>query len=191
MVRRIEAGRAALRGWSGEYRVVWPDGSVHWVRTHVTVEQTRRQGHAHARHHQRHHAAQADEEARLHAQRLEAENRRILEANRLKSEFLANMSHELRTPLNAIIGFAELLHDGQVAGRRAQAPEFLGDILTSGRHLLQLINDVLDLAKVESGKIEFRPEPIDLAKLVEEVADILRAAAAQAASRSPARSIRR
>ena len=86
------------------------------------------------------------------------------EANRLKSEFLANMSHELRTPLNAIIGFAELMHDGKVGPVSAEHKEYLGDILTSSRHLLQLINDVLDLAKVEAGKMEFRPEPVDLAQ---------------------------
>ena len=89
---------------------------------------------------------------------LEEENRRVQEASRLKSEFLANMSHELRTPLNAIIGFAELLHDGQVTPDMPQFKEFLGDILTSGQHLLQLINDVLDLSKVEAGRLEFHPE---------------------------------
>ena len=109
---------------------------------------------------------------------LEEQYRRVQEADRLKSEFLANMSHELRTPLNGIIGFAELMHDGKVGPVSAQHKEFLGDILTSSRHLLQLINDVLDLAKVESGKMEFRSEPVDLAKLVSEVRDILRTLAA-------------
>jgi protein-histidine pros-kinase len=108
----------------------------------------------------------------------EEQNRRIQEANRLKSEFLANMSHELRTPLNAIIGFAELMHDGKVGPVSSTHQEYLGDILTSSRHLLQLINDVLDLAKVEAGKMEFRPEPVDLKKLVAEVRDILRTLAA-------------
>jgi protein-histidine pros-kinase len=98
------------------------------------------------------------------------------EASRLKSEFLANMSHELRTPLNAIIGFADLMHRGRV--NAADHHEYLGDILTSSRHLLQLVNDVLDLAKVESGKMEFRPEVVDLTKLVGEVRDILRGLAA-------------
>src|SRR5262249_30337323 len=97
------------------------------------------------------------EEVARRTQELENQNRRIQEANRLKSEFLANMSHELRTPLNAIIGFAELLHDGHVDPATPQHGEFLGDILTSGRHLLQLINDVLDLAKVEAGKLVFKP----------------------------------
>jgi PAS domain S-box-containing protein len=100
--------------------------------------------------------------------------RQMHEANRLKSEFLANMSHELRTPLNAIIGFADLMHRGKVGALAPQHQEYLGDILTSSRHLLQLINDVLDLAKVESGKMELRPEVVNLATLVSEVRDILR-----------------
>jgi protein-histidine pros-kinase len=103
---------------------------------------------------------------------------RIQEASRLKSEFLANMSHELRTPLNAIIGFADLMHKGKVGPLADEHREYVGDILTSSRHLLQLINDVLDLAKVEAGKMEFRPAPVDLAKLVGEVRDILRGLAA-------------
>ena len=118
------------------------------------------------------------EEIRRRSAELEMQNRRIQEASRLKSEFLANMSHELRTPLNAIIGFAELLHDGQVPPDSPTHKEFLGDILTSGRHLLQLINDILDLAKVEAGKLEFRPERVEVPKLVGEVVAILRASAA-------------
>jgi CheY-like chemotaxis protein len=98
----------------------------------------------------------------------------MAEASRLKSEFLANMSHELRTPLNAIIGFAELMHKGKVGPVSDDHKEYLGDILISSRHLLQLINDVLDLAKVESGKIEFRPEPVQPADLVNEVRDVVR-----------------
>jgi protein-histidine pros-kinase len=103
---------------------------------------------------------------------------KMQEANRLKSEFLANMSHELRTPLNAIIGFTELMHSGRIGPMSADHQEYLGDILTSSRHLLQLINDILDLAKVESGKMELRPERVDLGKLVSEVRDILRGLAA-------------
>jgi PAS domain S-box-containing protein len=103
---------------------------------------------------------------------------RMQEASRLKTEFLANMSHELRTPLNAVIGFAELMHRGKVGPVSAEHEEYLGDILTSSKHLLHLINDVLDLAKIESGKMEFRPESVDLAKLSREVCDILRGLAA-------------
>jgi signal transduction histidine kinase len=118
------------------------------------------------------------EEIRRRSAELEMQNRRIQEASRLKSEFLANMSHELRTPLNAIIGFAELLHDGQVDIESPTHKEFLGDILSSGRHLLQLINDILDLAKVEAGKLEFRPEQVEIPRLVSEVVAILRTTAA-------------
>ena len=99
-------------------------------------------------------------------------------ASRLKSEFLANMSHELRTPLNAILGFTQLIHDGAVAPESPQFTEFLGDILASGHHLLQLINDVLDLSKVEAGKLEFHPEPVDLGVLVAELLAIMRTTAA-------------
>jgi len=106
------------------------------------------------------------------------ESAEMREASRLKSEFLANMSHELRTPLNAIIGFAELLHDGAVDPSMPEFREFLGDILTSGRHLLQLINDILDLAKVEAGRLELRPEPADLGKILGEVTSTLRTTAA-------------
>jgi protein-histidine pros-kinase len=103
---------------------------------------------------------------------------RLQEASRLKSEFLANMSHELRTPLNAIIGFAELMHKGKVGPVSAEHTEYLGDILSSSKHLLQLINDVLDLAKVEAGKMDFRPESVDLLRLGGEVRDVLRGLAA-------------
>jgi PAS domain S-box-containing protein len=113
------------------------------------------------------------DELRRKAEDLAADNRRMQEASRLQSEFLANMSHELRTPLNAIIGFADLLHGGLVGRLDAQQREFVGDILTSSRHLLQLINDVLDLAKVESGTLEVIPEVVDLACMVGEVRDVL------------------
>jgi PAS domain S-box-containing protein len=103
---------------------------------------------------------------------------RMQEASRLKGEFLANMSHELRTPLNAIIGFAELMHREKVGPVSAEHKEYLGDILASSKHLLQLINDVLDLAKVESGKMDFRVEEVNLAKLAGEVRDVLRGLAA-------------
>jgi signal transduction histidine kinase len=121
-------------------------------------------------------ARAAREQIRLRTLELELQNRHIQEANRMKSEFVANMSHELRTPLNAIIGFTQLLADGAVASD-AVRQEFLRDILTSSQHLLQLINDVLDLAKVEAGRLEFHPEPVDLRSLVDEVTKTLRAIA--------------
>jgi signal transduction histidine kinase len=113
-------------------------------------------------------------ELRRKNEELAEQYRRVQEASRVKGEFLARMSHELRTPLNGIIGFAELLHDGRLGPLPEPHVEYLGDILTSARHLLRLINDVLDLAKVEAGKMEFRPEPIDVGDVVAEVHDVLR-----------------
>jgi PAS domain S-box-containing protein len=109
-----------------------------------------------------------------HKRQLEEQNQRMVEAGRLKNEFLANMSHEFRTPLNAIIGFSELLSNGKIGPVPAEQKECLSDILTSARHLLQLINDILDLAKIEAGKMEFRPEPMDLYEEAREVRNILR-----------------
>jgi len=108
----------------------------------------------------------------------EERSRRMEEANRLKSEFLANMSHELRTPLNAIIGFTALMHEGKAGPIDALHREYLGDVLASSRHLLQLINDILDLAKVEAGKMELRLERVEVARVIREVRDIVRGIAA-------------
>ena len=94
-----------------------------------------------------------------------------------KSRFLAAISHELRTPLNGIIGFSELMHDGRVGPVSPEHREFLGDILTSARHLLRLINDILDLSKIEAGKMTFRPERRFVHALVYEVCDVVRALA--------------
>jgi signal transduction histidine kinase len=114
--------------------------------------------------------------ARTHdsLQDLEAENRRMQDAARMQSEFLANMSHELRTPLNAIIGFSDLMYGGVTGSLNAEQREFLGDILSSSRHLLGLINDVLDLAKVESGTLVVVPQAVDLNRVIAEVSDIVR-----------------
>ena len=98
---------------------------------------------------------------------------RIQEANRLKSEFLANMSHELRTPLNGIIGFSEFLLDQKPGPLNAKQQEYLGDVLASGQHLLRLINDVLDLSKVEAGRMELSPETFALPRAIDEVCSVM------------------
>jgi signal transduction histidine kinase/CheY-like chemotaxis protein len=115
--------------------------------------------------------------------RLELKADELTRASAVKSQFLASMSHELRTPLNAIIGFSELLHDGAVPADAPQHQEFLGHILTSGRHLLELVNDILDLSKVEAGRFEFHPESIRLAVVLDEVLAILRTVATNAGLR--------
>jgi len=101
---------------------------------------------------------------------LEQSNAALEDANRHKSVFLANMSHELRTPLNAIIGFSELLTDAQDGQfDEATRKRFLSQILTSGRHLLGLINDILDLSKVEAGQMELRLQTLSVADSVDQV----------------------
>jgi protein-histidine pros-kinase len=101
------------------------------------------------------------------------QERRVQEANRLKSEFVANMSHELRTPLNGIIGFSEFLVDEKPGPLNPKQREYLHDILNSGRHLLQLINDVLDLSKIEAGKMVLSPEPFSVPEAVGEALAVI------------------
>jgi CheY-like chemotaxis protein len=91
----------------------------------------------------------------------------------LKSEFLANMSHELRSPLNGVIGFTELLYDGKLGPLPERPREVLGRVHASASHLLQLINRVLDLSKVEAGRLELQPERVSLSSLIHEVTGIL------------------
>jgi PAS domain S-box-containing protein len=95
-------------------------------------------------------------------------------ANRAKSQFLANMSHELRTPLNAIIGFSEMLADKTFGELNDRQFKYSNNILNSGRHLLQLINDILDLAKVEAGRVELMRNTFNVAKALAEVQTIVK-----------------
>jgi two-component system, NarL family, sensor histidine kinase BarA len=101
-------------------------------------------------------------------------NLALYESNRLKSEFLANVSHELRTPLNSILGFAELLRDMGQPEPDAKQVRYLQNILISANNLLVLINDLLDLAKIEAGKMEVRSEPLALADLFEALVNLLK-----------------
>src|SRR5881296_39374 len=100
-------------------------------------------------------------------------NRQLEQSNRYKSEFLANMSHELRTPLNAILGFSEILLDVTMNLTAGERTEFLRNIHSSGQHLLGLINDILDLAKIEAGKMELKAEEMAVKDVIQEVTGIL------------------
>ena len=106
-------------------------------------------------------------------------NRQLEQSNRYKSEFLANMSHELRTPLNAILGFSEILLDVTMNLTGGERTEFLRNIHSSGQHLLGLINDILDLAKIEAGKMELKAEEMRVAEVLQEVTAILEPMARQ------------
>jgi signal transduction histidine kinase len=115
----------------------------------------------------------AIENARLFSE-IEDKGRQIEAANRHKSEFLANMSHELRTPLNAIIGFSEVLLDPSLKVTDEERSQFLMDVLSSGKHLLGLINEILDLAKIEAGRMELQIEPALLSDVLESVQNTMR-----------------
>ena len=103
------------------------------------------------------------------------------EANRTKSDFLANMSHELRTPLNSVIGFSEVLQDEMYGPMNEKQLEYVNNILTSGRHLLSLINDILDLSKVESGKMELELSAFSLGESMNDSLMMLREKALKSA----------
>ncbi len=115
--------------------------------------------------------AMNDELANLYAQ--------IRDTSKRKSEFLANMSHELRTPLNAVIGFSEVLRARMFGDLNEKQDEYVGDIETSGKHLLSLVNDILDLSKVEAGKMELQPSVVSLGEIVQSGATMLRERAAR------------
>src|SRR5262249_57886205 len=100
---------------------------------------------------------------------LEQAKRAAEDANRAKSEFLSRMSHELRTPLNAILGFGQLLDMGAPTPRQRQQVE---QILKGGRHLLELINEVLDLARIEAGRLHLSLEPVALPQVCAEGGDL-------------------
>lgn len=107
-------------------------------------------------------------------QQLEIRNREVERADRLKSEFLASMSHELRTPLHTIIGFSDLLNEELKGPLNPDQKRFVGHIQRDARHLLELINDILDLSKIESGRLDFNPESFLAAEVIAEALAALR-----------------
>jgi signal transduction histidine kinase len=120
--------------------------------------------------------ARVEERTReLHAANLELEEARhhAEKASGHKTEFLANMSHELRTPLNAILGFSELLTDEKFGPLNEKQQRYVGNVFSSGRHLLNLINDLLDLSKVEAGKMTIHREQLSLREALEEALNLV------------------
>ncbi|MDO8479108.1 MAG: GAF domain-containing protein [Candidatus Rokubacteria bacterium] len=110
---------------------------------------------------------------------LDDKTRQLEVANRHKSEFLANMSHELRTPLNAVIGFSEVLIERMFGEVNPKQEEYLNDILSSGKHLLSLINDILDLSKIEAGRMELEAQAFDLPSALDNALTLIRERAAR------------
>lgn len=114
------------------------------------------------------------EQLRSSSEEIAAKNQQLEQASRMKSEFLANMSHELRTPLNAIVGFSEILKDGLMGSLSSQQKDASVDIFNSGKHLLALINDILDLSKIEAGKMQINLEPTNINALVQSSMQVVR-----------------
>jgi signal transduction histidine kinase/HAMP domain-containing protein len=123
-------------------------------------------------------SALAIQNARLF-QEIEEKSRQLEIADRHKSEFLASMSHELRTPLNAVIGFSEVLLERMFGEINPKQEEYLQDILSSGRHLLSLINDILDLAKIEAGRMELEVADFHLPQAIDNSVTLVRERAAR------------
>jgi PAS domain S-box-containing protein len=165
-MRRRIAGEETVSSY--EFRLVRADGTIVWVDTHAALVNWDGQP-----------ASLSWMSDITRRKAIEEELIRSKDAaefaNRTKTEFLANMSHELRTPLNAIIGFAEVIKDemfGPVG--TAKYAEYSKDIHTSGRHLLDLINDILDLSKLEAGKLELREEDVSLRATADECLTLIR-----------------
>ena len=157
--RGLHESEHRLRSASGDYRcfgcravpVVNPDGSVReWIGTCTDITE------------------------RKEKERLRQEKEAAEAASRAKSEFLARMSHELRTPLNAVIGMSKMLSTQRFGVLNAKQADYLNDVTQAGEHLLALINDILDIAKVEAGRMELRAEGFPLGVMVKSVLSTLR-----------------
>jgi PAS domain S-box-containing protein len=151
-----------------EYRFRFRDGTYHWIRDEARVMRDE-QGNA-----VRVFGAWLDITERVHAEEELRRARAVAEgANRAKSDFLAKMSHELRTPLNSIIGFSEMLEDETFGSLNEKQRRSVDNVLTSGRQLLQVINDILDLSKVEAGRMQLAPTELDAGFALGEVRGVI------------------
>lgn len=186
----------ALSGepYSEEFRIIRPDGTVRWVwdRSFQVLDQAgrlyrfvgitqditeRRQAEEEIRRLNQdleHRVAERTSELALVNKELESRNREVERANRMKSEYLTRMSHELRTPLNGIIGFSDLLIKDQAQEHEETHRQFLGYIQDGAHHLLQLINDILDISKIEAGHVELNWESFSAIENLEEIITLVR-----------------
>jgi PAS domain S-box-containing protein len=162
-----------------ENRYVCKDGSYKWILWNAVSVQEKRLIYAVGR--EITERKQVEQEQQRLATELEAanrelelRNREVEHATKMKSKFLANMSHELRTPLNAIIGFSDLLAEGTAGTLNSKQERFVNHIKTGSAHLLQLINDILDLSKIEAGQLEIRCEDFSVQDAVPEVLSNIR-----------------
>lgn len=144
-----------------EHRIVWPDGSIHWLHESGNIIRNKDDKPGHMLGVVQDITIEKETEQTLITAREEAEK-----ANRAKSRFLSSMSHELRTPLNAIMGFGQLLEIEMTSTLNESQQENVSEILKAGGHLLELINGVLDLAKIESGRIDFSIETVVLGGVI-------------------------
>ncbi|WP_017314584.1 ATP-binding response regulator [Mastigocladopsis repens] len=120
-----------------------------------------------------------NQELEAQRQHIELQNLKLIEASRLKSQFLATMSHELRTPMNAIIGFSQLLLRPKCGQLTDQQTDMVQRILNNGKHLLMLLNEVLDFSKLEAGRLDLKPDIFDLSKVVNATVEEMRSLAEQ------------
>jgi len=118
-----------------------------------------------------------NEELKKQKQRIELQNLELLKASQIKSQFLATMSHELRTPMNAIIGFSQVLLRQSKGSLNVPQQTMVERVLSNSKSLLDLVNDILDLSRIEAGRLELRPEPCDLLQLLETTIGQLRSLA--------------
>ncbi len=193
---RVRTGvEEALRGseWNQQYRIVRPDGSVRWVWDRafpvrdsqgrlwrfagITQDITeRKEAEEQIRKLnadlERRVAERTEELARVNGE-LELRNQEVERTNRMKSEFVAHMSHELRTPLNAIIGYSDLLGEEPAGPLHPTYRRFVGNVREGARHLLQIVNDVLDLSKIDAGRIDLHRENLSATEALSEVLSVI------------------
>ncbi len=175
------------KAWHGEVKNRRKDGSFYWVNTTIIPEldesakpfryvaiRTDISKRKAVEMELLEHRDRLEKEVAVRTEELKAAKEEAEYANRQKSEFLANMSHELRTPLNAIIGFSDLLKDEVLGEISQEQHEFLGDIHSNGEHLLELINDILDLSKVEAGQMELELEQASVDEMLQATLSMVR-----------------